>query len=285
MTGHEDGDKFKVTVAGTTEMVLLPSADAPEKGECFADKSSLRLEKLIPVGTTVYLEQDKDDRDGKDRLLRYVWLPREDAKARLIDERMVADGYSTFKGREGNTKYDSRLEKVQSTAKKEKRGLWKECGGGHVEATAKPKATKAPKATEAPELGEKDLPADIGAALETDGQAVTVQEAYFSYDFGYSTPKGGYVFLVITVRIENVDDSDHGYEEGRFTARNAETDAEYESTFTLSDQPLGSGELSPGEFVFGQIVLEVQDTPSPLLVQFDPSYINDNDEVYWQVFR
>jgi len=136
--------------------------------------------------------------------------------------------------------------------------------------------------------------AGVGATLETDGQAVTVQEAFFSYDYGYATPKGGYLFLVITVRIENVDDSDHGYEEGRFKARNeegrfkarnAETDAEYEYTFTLADQPLGSGELSPGEFVFGQIVLEVQDTPSPLLIRFDPSYIGSDDEVYWQVFR
>jgi len=276
---HEDGDKFSVTVGGKTETVLLISADAPEKGECFGDKASSRLKKLIPKGTTIYLEKDKDDRDGKVCLLRYVWLPREDGNARLIDERMVADGYSTFKSREGNTKYDSRLKKVEKKAKSEKRGLWKDCGGGHVEVTPKPKAT------EVPEVGEKGLPADIGATLETDGQSVTLQEAFFSYDYGYSTPKGGYVFLVMSVRIENVDDSDHGYEEARFKALNAETDAEYEYTFTLADQPLGSGELSPGEFVFGQVVLEVQDTPAPLLVQFDPSYLNGDDEVYWSVFR
>lgn len=279
MKGHEDGDKFSVDIDGDTETVLLISTDAPEKNECFGDKASSRLKKLIPTGTTIYLEKDTDDRDGKDRLLRYVWLPREDASARLIDERMVADGYSTFKSREDNTKYDSRLKKVEKKAKSEKRGLWEDCGGGHVEVTPKPKAT------EVPTLGEKNLPADLGATLETDGQAVTLQEAFFSYDYGFSTPKGGYVFLVMSVRIENVDDSDHGYEEGRFKALNAETDAEYEYTFTLADQPLGAGELSPGEFVFGQVVLEVQDTPSPLLVQFDPSYISGDDEVYWSVFR
>ena len=277
--GHEDGDKFSVDIDGETETVLLISADAPESDECFGDKAASRLKKLIPKGTTIYLEKDSDDRDGKDRLLRYVWLPREDASARLIDERMVADGYSTFKSREGNTKYDSRLKKVEKTAKSEKRGLWEDCGGGHVEVTPKPKAT------EAPVLGEKDLPAEIGTTLETDGQSVAVQEAFFSYDYGYGTPKGGYVFLVISVRIENVDDEDHGYEEGRFSARNAETDAEYESTFTLADQPLGSGELSPGEFVFGQVVIEVQDTPAPLLIRFDPSFIGDGDEVYWSVAR
>lgn len=226
---HEDGDKFSVTIDGETETVLLISADAPEGNECFGDKSGKRLVKLIPKGTTIFLEKDADNRDGKDRLLRYVWLPRDDRDARLIDERMVADGYSTFKGRDGNSKYDSRLKKVEKKAKSERRGLWEDCGGGHVEVTPKPKTTQVP------EVGEKGLPADIGTVLETDGQSVTLQEAYFSYDFGFAAPKGGYVFLVMSVRIENVDDSDHGYEEARFNALNAKTDAKYEYTITLAD--------------------------------------------------
>ena len=60
-------------------------------------------------GKTVYLEQDSTDKDGKDRLLRYVWLPREGKKAQFIDERMVADGFATFKPRDDNGRRDERI--------------------------------------------------------------------------------------------------------------------------------------------------------------------------------
>lgn len=143
VTGYEDGDKFKVKIGDDDETVLLISADAPEEGECFADKSAKQLKKYLPKGKTVYLERDKDDRDGKDRLLRYAWTAK-DGKVTFVDERMIANGFSTFKSREDNNKYDSRLEKAETKANKGKRGLWKNCGGGHVENTPVPKATAAP---------------------------------------------------------------------------------------------------------------------------------------------
>jgi micrococcal nuclease len=281
VSGYDDGDKFRVKIEGKTETVLLISADAPEKNECFADKSARQLKKYIPEGSTVYLERDKDDRDGKDRLLRYAWTAKDNGKATFVDERMIANGFSTFKSREDNSKYDTRLEKDQSKAKKAKRGLWKDCGGGHVENTTVPEATKVPK------LGEKNLPAPIGSTLETDGQAVTIQSAFYSYDYGYSQPKGGYIYLVVTVRIENIEKSggdSHGYDEGRFAGKDVETGASYDSVFTLADQPLGSGDLSPGEFVVGTIVLEVQDVSRPVLVEYDPSRLGGG-EVYWIAVR
>ncbi len=275
---HIDGDKFKVEYEGDTETVLLISADAPEinddKTECFGQEASDRLASLLPVGTVVYLEQDKDDRDGKDRLLRYAWLPREGKKAMFIDERMIADGYSTFKAREDNGKRDSRLKKAEETAKSKKRGMWAEgsCGGGHVEITPEPK------------LGSADKPAPLGTSLETDGQRFTLTSAFYTYDFGYSTPKGGYIFLVVEITIENIDDSNHGYDESRFSARDMVTGATFDDTFTLADAPLGSGELSPGEYVSGQAVLEVQETATQVRVKYDAKSLGGG-EVYWLVPR
>ena len=144
IAGYDDGDKFKVKIDGKTETVLLISADAPEKDECFAKESAKQLKKYLPEDSTVYLESDKEDRDGKNRLLRYAWVVNDDGKATFVDERMVATGNSTFKNRDDNTVHDKRLKKAEQKAKKEKRGLWKTCGGGHVKNTPVPQATEPP---------------------------------------------------------------------------------------------------------------------------------------------
>jgi endonuclease YncB( thermonuclease family) len=132
VTDFIDGDKFVVEIGGRDETVLMISANAPEEGRCFFNASSKHLRELIPRGTEVYLERDGEDRDGKDRLLRYVWLPREGKKAQFIDERMIADGYSRFTLREGHSKRDARLKKAEKIAKSEKRGMWADgaCSGG-----------------------------------------------------------------------------------------------------------------------------------------------------------
>lgn len=268
-------------VDGETEELNLIGADAPEPGEgdddlgeCYAREASDRIRDLLKEGDTVYLERDEEDRDGKDRLLRYVWVPGADGdKAYLLNTKMVREGYASFKSKDPNTTYDHRLKEAEDYAKEKKRGLWKACGGAHVEITPPP------------ELGEVDNPAPIGTTLNTDGQNITVSEAFFTYEFGFATPKGGYIFIVISARIENVDDDDHGYTESRFSARDMDTGATFDDTFTLADQPLGSGDLSPGEFVFGQVVLEVQETATRVRIKYDPKSLGEGDEAYWIVQR
>jgi len=145
VTGYEDGDKYRVTIAGSEATVLMISADAPEEGRCFFNAASKHLKELIPIGTTVYLEQDGDSEDKKGRLLRYTWKPREGKTAQLIDERMIADGYAHFKAREGHAKRDARLAKAEETAKSNKRGIWADYA---CTPSAKPKTpTPAPTPT------------------------------------------------------------------------------------------------------------------------------------------
>jgi Staphylococcal nuclease homologue len=89
VAGHVDGDKIKVKVGGNTEEVLFIGVDAPEpkkddkEAECFAKESADRVKKLVPKGTIVYLERDQKDRDTKDRLLRYVWVPGKEKRSCL----------------------------------------------------------------------------------------------------------------------------------------------------------------------------------------------------------
>jgi endonuclease YncB( thermonuclease family) len=132
-----DGDKFKVRIGDTTEELNTIGADAPEvdegdDGECYANEASDAIRALLPKKATVYLEKDETDRDGKNRILRYVWVPGKDGKsAFLLNERLIKEGYASFKAKDGNTKYDKHLKKAENAAKKAKAGLWGICGGAH----------------------------------------------------------------------------------------------------------------------------------------------------------
>src|SRR3954451_23718234 len=63
-----DGDKIKVDVSGATSELNFIQADADEPGECFYKDSVAYVKKLLPVGTTVYLESDAKLTDKKDRI-------------------------------------------------------------------------------------------------------------------------------------------------------------------------------------------------------------------------
>ncbi|MGH2549946.1 MAG: thermonuclease family protein, partial [Thermomicrobiales bacterium] len=131
-----DGDKFKVRIGDEIRMVNLIGADAPETigssyGECYAIESSNYVTKLLPVGSSVWLEADAKDHDGRDRLLRYVWIERAEGKPFMINQRLVQQGYASFKDDDDNNRYDSRLSKAEVDAKEAGKGIWKSCDGPH----------------------------------------------------------------------------------------------------------------------------------------------------------
>ena len=277
--GAEDGEKLQVTILGEPETVRLIGVDAPEpdnngKPECFFEESRDHLERMLK-GRTVYLERDQSDTDKKKRLLRYVWfVGKSDKKAYLAQELLAQEGYVIFKEEEKDTKYEDRLRDAEREAKDTGAGLWGACGGGHMAVTP------------VPELGEAGAPAPIGTTLNTEGQDITVSNAFFSYDYGFATPKGGYVFLVIEVTIKNVDAANkkHPYQGNRFAAKDLTTGADFDNTFTLADGGLGSGELSPQEYVYGVVVLEVQEVGGSIRIKYDANRVGGG-EVYWMVER
>jgi micrococcal nuclease len=142
--GYVDGDKVRISVDGSSAVeILLAGIDAPEKGECYRSESVARMEELLEVGDTIYLEQSGVNLDGKDRPIRYLWIPSNgDGKASLLNTKMVREGYAGFDDRKDNPKYYDRLEELQAEAKANKVGLWGACGGVHE--VPKPKATKTP---------------------------------------------------------------------------------------------------------------------------------------------
>jgi micrococcal nuclease len=139
-----DGDKFKVRIDDEIHVVNLIGADAPEitkgtYGECYAIEAANYVTKLLPIGSTVWLEADAKNKDGKDRLLRYAWLERTDGKKPfMLNQRLVQQGYASYKADDDNSKYSSRLSDAEGDAKEAGKGIWKNCDSPHSELSSQP---------------------------------------------------------------------------------------------------------------------------------------------------
>ncbi len=121
-----DGDTIKVTIGNQTETIRLLLIDTPESVhptkpvQPFGKEASNYLKEMLPNGTKIELEYDVNKHDKYDRLLAYIWLD-----GKMMNEVLVEKGFARVAYiYEPNTKYETRLKKVEETAKKEKIGIW-----------------------------------------------------------------------------------------------------------------------------------------------------------------
>jgi micrococcal nuclease len=130
--GRSSGQVERITDGDTIRLadgtrVRLVQIDAPEEGdsECYADRATAALGRLVPVGTTVALERDAvlDDRDRFDRALRYVFAGDTNVNLELV--RLGAAAPYFFGGDRG--RYADDLEDAAADARDEGRGLWGAC--------------------------------------------------------------------------------------------------------------------------------------------------------------
>lgn len=253
-----DGEKMKVRVGADFQEVRMIGVDAPEPSpsdeetECYYAESTDFLTSLL-TDQTVFLESDAEDKDGKDRLWRYVWATI-DGTPMLLNEYVLAQGMAITQTEEKNVKYQKRLTDAEAAAKAAGLGLWGACGGDGHKAVAR--------------HGGKQDPGQFGETLVANGMSVTVSDPFTTYDYNFSTPKGGYYFLIFNAALQNNGEGKKEYESGRFEVRDLDTDVKHKETFVLLDQPLGTGNLSTGSYVSGQVALEVQETANNLLVQY-----------------
>jgi len=111
-----DGDTL---VLRDSQKIRLSGINAPEKGECYYEEASKRLESLVLEGD-IFLEMDKTDTDKYRRELRYVY--REGA---LINLMMVSEGYAVaFDKYKNDTKRYDELKRAEETARQQNLGLW-----------------------------------------------------------------------------------------------------------------------------------------------------------------
>jgi micrococcal nuclease len=137
-----DGDTFKCRLENGEEVrVRLIGIDTPESRK---NKKLMRdarrmgisaqeiiemgkiasrfTKKLIPPGTTVYLETDVQIHDRYGRLLAYVYLP----DGRMLNEVLLLEGYATLYTFPPNVKYVERFRKAQELARQQGKGFWRE---------------------------------------------------------------------------------------------------------------------------------------------------------------
>lgn len=266
----KDGEKIMVRIGAETQEIRFIGVDAPEPApsseetECYFRESTDLLNSLL-TDQVVYLESDAEDKDGKDRLWRYVWAYVNGVPT-MLNEYVLAQGAAIIREEDKNTRYQERFVRAQESAKGAGLGLWGTCqGNGHLAI---------------PRYGGKLQPGAFGEMLIAEGLAVTVSEPFVTWDYNYLTPKGGYKFLIFTVNMQYLGDGKKQYSSGRFEARDLDTDAKHKETPLLFEQPLDNGELSHSSYVWGHVGLEVQDTSTNLLVQYQLDNYGDVF-MYW----
>ncbi len=128
-----DGDTITVQAAnGRRESVRLVGIDTPETGqgsralECYGPEASDFTAGLLSGIDTVWLEQDIEDRDRYDRLLRYVWFER-NGQVYLANEAIIRSGAAERFRDTPNRRYVDQLVAAETFARDHEYGQWGAC--------------------------------------------------------------------------------------------------------------------------------------------------------------
>jgi micrococcal nuclease len=113
-----DGDTFRCR--GDTVNVRLIGIDPPEGAQLpMGPQATAALTAMIPAGNVVQLERDVVARDQYGRMLAYVW-----ANGRLVNWRMVREGWALVYTIAPNVQYVDSLVAAQARSRADKKGFW-----------------------------------------------------------------------------------------------------------------------------------------------------------------
>ena len=133
-----DGDTIDVRIGRDITRVRLLGIDTPETKDprkptqCFGPEASRRTAELLPVGTIVHLEADRETHDVFGRTLAYVH--RDDGL--FINLSLLIDGFADVLIISPNGAHSSEFRAAVATARTAEKGLWGACGGpGHAAST------------------------------------------------------------------------------------------------------------------------------------------------------
>jgi micrococcal nuclease len=132
VTGITDGDTVRLRGVGTgplpgevtkVRLLLIDTPEVHSGGECFGPEATERIESLIPVGSTVQVEADRQQHDRFGRTLLHLWT----ADGVNVGEALVAEGYATVLQIDPNRRHLERFEAREREARAAGRGLWSAC--------------------------------------------------------------------------------------------------------------------------------------------------------------
>lgn len=145
-----DGDTVEVKLLGTNgtgnriEKIRLIGINCPEdttKKEPYGKEATAFTRSKLN-GKTVYLQKDVSDRDRYGRLLRYVWLsqPTNDSESKIeknmFNAILLVEGYSQVLTIQPDSLYSKIFIKLQATARKNNKGLWRKVNDGSLKGTS-----------------------------------------------------------------------------------------------------------------------------------------------------
>lgn len=129
VTSVTDGDTLVAQIGSTNEHVRLLGIDTPETKrpgqpvECFGPQAAAALSSLLPPGTTIRVERDKELRDHFGRALLYVW--RSDGV--FVNEALLSLGVADVLVIEPNHAHTTTLLASRDAARAAGIGLWSAC--------------------------------------------------------------------------------------------------------------------------------------------------------------
>lgn len=133
--------------------------------------------------------------------------------------------------------------------------------------------------------GTENNPATIGDTVAADGLAITLNSASTADTAtgGMSVPDAGNIYVVLDVTIKNVSEETESFNALYWSAKDVERGFTFDDAMMASTgQDISAGDLSPGDLVRGNVVLEVKvDTPV-LRIKYDTSPIGGKN-MFWSM--
>ena len=104
-------------------ILLIDTPEVHEQQECFGEEASDRAAQLLPDGSSVQVEADRDREDRFGRSLLHVW----NADGVNVGEALVREGLAEVLFLRPNDRYLRQFEAAEQQARSAGRGLWSAC--------------------------------------------------------------------------------------------------------------------------------------------------------------
>jgi hypothetical protein len=130
-------------------------------------------------------------------------------------------------------------------------------------------------------VGSASNPAALGATVEGDGLAVTVNGVSRAASIAEATPEPGFVFLLVEVSIRNTSGDAKNYNSYYWSARDIVAGENYDDEKNIRPgNALIAGSLGSGDQVTGNVLLVVPADALVLRLKYDTSPLG-GDNLYW----
>jgi micrococcal nuclease len=104
-------------------LLLVDTPEVHTAQECFGEQASERADQLLPDGSRVRVEADRDPEDRFERALLHVWS----SDGVNVGEALVREGFATVLQVDPNVRYLEQFEAAEQEARRADRGLWSAC--------------------------------------------------------------------------------------------------------------------------------------------------------------